>query len=42
MNLKNRQRLLAVARLLDRCALRIRAYVVKVTPKRKRVQEQTT
>lgn len=44
MNLRNRQRLLALARWFDRCALRIRKYVASVTPKRsKRIltREQT-
>lgn len=36
MNLKNRNRLLAVARLLDRRAAGIRVYVRRVTPKRAR------
>lgn len=44
MNLRNRQRLLALARYLNNCALRIRKYVASVTPKRaKRIltREQT-
>lgn len=36
MNLRNRQRLLAIARLLDRRAAAIRSYVKASTPKRKR------
>jgi hypothetical protein len=36
MNLKNRTRLLSLARRLDRWALQIRAYVKRVTPKRVR------
>lgn len=40
MNLRNRQRLLSLARYLDRCALRIRAYVKASTPKRKRIERQ--
>lgn len=36
MNLRNRQRLLTLARLLDRWAMQIRAYVRKQTPKRQR------
>jgi hypothetical protein len=35
MNKRNRERLLTFARYLDRCALRIRAYVKRATPKRK-------
>jgi hypothetical protein len=34
MNLRNRQRLLAFARLLDRRAARIREFVKRRTPKR--------
>lgn len=35
MNKRNRDRLLNLARWLDRCALRIRAYVKAKTPRRK-------
>jgi hypothetical protein len=42
MNVRNRQRLLAFASWLDRCAARVRKYVASVTPKRPRkTQEQT-
>lgn len=40
MNLRNRQRLLSIARYLDRCALRIRKYVREQTPRRKRIERQ--
>jgi hypothetical protein len=35
MNIKHRRRLLAMAKLLNRWAMRIRAYVKRNTPKRK-------
>ncbi len=42
MNVRNRQRLLAFAKWLDNCALRIRRYCREQTPKRPRkTQEQT-
>lgn len=43
MNKRNRDRLLAFARRLDRWALRIRAYVKANTPRRKKTEgkEQT-
>lgn len=41
MNLRNRQRLLSLAKYLDKRAEAIRAYVKRVTPKRPRkTQEQ--
>jgi len=39
MTKKNRDRLLSLARRLDRWALRIRAYVREQTPKRQRKPE---
>jgi hypothetical protein len=39
VNVRNRQRLLAVARWLDRCAMRIRAHVKATTPKRRRLEQ---
>lgn len=36
MNLRNRQRLLSLAKRLDRWAFRLRRYVDSVTPKRTR------
>lgn len=39
MNKRNRDRLLTLARRLDRWALRIRAYVKEQTPKRTRKAE---
>lgn len=39
MNKRNRDRLLALARRLDRWALRIRAYVKTQTPKRVRKEQ---
>jgi len=36
MTKKNRERLLGLARLLDRWALQLRAYVKRSTPKRAR------
>jgi hypothetical protein len=36
MTKKNRERLLSLARLLDRWAMQLRAYVRKNTPKRAR------
>jgi hypothetical protein len=35
VNKRNRDRLLSLARWFDRCALRIRAFVKRQTPKRK-------
>lgn len=40
MNKANRQRLLALARFLDRRAASLRAYVKRVTPKRERREPQ--
>ena len=40
MSFKNRRRLIALARFLDRRAASLRAYVRRVTPKRERRMER--